>query len=260
MKKWMKILLGIVIFIVVSVAAGLYFTSGVVDVANAFLKAAKEKDFKKAHAYLSQEFKSVASEKALADYLTSSTLSNYKDASWSSREVSGGRGELVGTVTTDGGGSVPLKMVFVKENDVWKIYSLRKPDVGIQAENAPAAMPTKANQTALVKQSINDFFVSVNRKDMGHFRSTISNLWQKQFTTEQLNQAYKAVIDSGANWAALNNVEPVLSSEAIIDNNGVLVLTGFYPTTPSRVYFEQKYIYEGVAWKLIGFHIQVKRE
>ena len=114
-------------------------------------------------------------------------------------------------------------------------------------------------EVALVKQSMHDFIVSVDKKNMEHFRGTVSRLWQKQYTTEQLNQAFKAIIDSGANWAALDDFEPVLAAKSKVDENGVLVLSGHYATKPSQVYFEQKYIYEGVSWKLLGFSIEARR-
>ncbi|MCK7513141.1 MAG: hypothetical protein MZV70_60045 [Desulfobacterales bacterium] len=110
----------------------------------------------------------------------------------------------------------------------------------------------------MVKQSTHDFIVSINKKDMGHFRSTVSRLWQKQHSTAQLNRAFKAIMDSGANWSVLDNYEPVLADEATINPDGVLILTGHYPTEPAKVYFEQKYINEGLAWKLLGFNINVK--
>lgn len=260
MKKWHKILLGVVGFIVVAVGTGFYFTSGVVDVADAFFKAVQQKDMAKAHSYLARDFKAIADEKTLAVHLSRNSLSSYKEASWSSRQVSGDRGELVGTITTTAGGSVPVKMILVKENDAWKIYAIQKPTAGMEAEKSSPTIPSKADQTSLVKQSTYNFVISVSKKDMGHFRSTISNLWQRQFTTEQLNQSYKAVTDSGADWSVLNNLDPVFATDASIDKDGVLIINGYYPTTPSRVYVVQKYVNEGGTWKLIGLHLQVKRE
>ncbi|MDD1609830.1 MAG: hypothetical protein LUO95_04275 [Methylococcaceae bacterium] len=56
----------------------------------------------------------------------------------------------------------------------------------------------------------------------------------------------------------LESVAPVLSAEVNIDENGVILLAGYYPTKPSQVQFEQKYIYAGTAWKLVGFSIEAK--
>jgi hypothetical protein len=56
----------------------------------------------------------------------------------------------------------------------------------------------------------------------------------------------------------LEGLTPVLSSDAKIEENGVLLLTGQYLTKPSQVNFEQKYVYEELSWKLIGFNIEAR--
>lgn len=35
-------------------------------------------------------------------------------------------------------------------------------------------------------------------------------------------------------------------------------MKGYFPTRPDRFQFEQKYIYEGVGWKLVGFSYEIK--
>jgi hypothetical protein len=261
MKTWVKILLGIVAFILVItsiIAAVFYFTSGIVDSADAFFTAVQQKDMAKARTYLAEDFKTSTDEKALTEFLAKNTLLNFKESSWSNRQINNGRGELDGSITTETGGVVPIQLSFVKENEAWKIYSIQKPTAGLQSENTSPSLPTQAEQITLVKQSMHDFLVSVDKKDMEHFRSTVSGLWQQQFTIEKFNQSFKAITDNGANWSVIESVEPVLSAEAKIDENGVLLLAGNYPTKPSQVQFEQKYIHEGTAWKLVGFSIEAK--
>jgi hypothetical protein len=258
MNKWLQIALGVVAVFVLGIAAVFYFTSGMVDTADNFFKAVKERDIAKARGYLSEDFKASTDEKALTDFLSRGAILNFKESSWSNRQISGGRGELNGSITTETGGVVPIKMLFVKENDNWRIYSIQKPAAGLQSEASSPTAPAKSDQVALVKQSMHDFIVSVDKKNMEHFRGTVSQLWQKQHTAEQLNEAFKAIIDSGANWAVLDDFEPVLTAESTVDKDGVLVLAGYYPTKPGQVHFEQKYIYEGLSWKLVGFNIEAK--
>ncbi|HLE93678.1 MAG TPA: hypothetical protein VI543_03745 [Sulfuricaulis sp.] len=258
MNKWLKILIGVVVVIVIAVSAVFFMTSGMVDTADAFFKAIKQQDIAKARGYLSEDFKASTDENALKAFLSKGAMLNFKEASWSDRQISGGRGELNGAITTETGGVVPIKMMLVKENDAWKIYAIQKPTAGLQSDDAAPTVPGKAEQVTLVKQSIHDFIVSIEQKNMGHFRSKVSQLWQKQHTTEQLNQAFKPIMDSGANWPVLDSFQPVISSEARVDENGVLLIAGHYPTQPSQVNFEQKFIYEDVSWRLIGFKIQAK--
>lgn len=258
MNKLLKIVLAVVLVFVVAVASVFFLTSGMTDTADAFFNAVKQKDLPKARSYLAEDFKASTDESALEAFLSKGAILNFREASWSNRKISGGRGELNGSITTETGGVVPLKMIFVKENNAWKIYAIQKPTAGLQTEESSPSIPTKSEQLALVNQSMHDFLVSVTKKDMAHFRSTLSGLWQKEVTSAQLNQAFKSVIDADANWSVLERIQPVISSDAKVNENGVLLLTGYYPTNPSQIHFEQKYIYEGVAWKLVGFNIQAK--
>lgn len=260
MKKWVKILLSLAAVATLAVTLVFYFTAGMVDASDAFFMAVKEKDMVKARTYLAEDFKANTNDKALTEFLSNNSLSNVKESSWSERKVNDdGRGELNGSITTETGGVVPIKMTFVKENEEWKIYAIEKPAAGLQTEStasSESSLPDKNQQTAMVKQAMHDFLISVAKKDMTHFHSTVSVLWQKQFTVEMLNQGFKEIIDSDANWAVLENEEPVLTSTVKLDKDGVIVLAGYYPTKPSQVKFEQKYIYEGNAWKLISLSVE----
>lgn len=258
MKKRLKIMLGVVAVLVLGIAASFYFTSGIVNIADDFFKAVREGDIAKARAYLSEDFKASTDESALTEFLSKSSILNFKKSSWSNRQISGGRGELDGSFTTETGGVVPIRMFFVKEQDNWKIHAIQKPTAGLLSGDASQSVPTEADQIALVKQSIHDFIISLEKKSMEHFRTKVSQLWRKQHTTEDLNQAFKAIIDSAENLSMLDGVNPVLDADPKITEDGVLVLVGYYPTNPTQIHFKQQYIYEGLSWKLLGFSIEAK--
>lgn len=259
MKKALKIILGIVAAIAVLIIAIFYFTSGMVDTADAFFKAVKQQDIAKARSYLSEDFKASTDENALKAFLSKGAILNFKEASWSERSINGGQGKLNGSITTETGGVVPIKLMFVKENDGWKIYAIQKPTAGLQSQDASPSVPNKAEQVALIKQSMKNFAVASNNKNMESFRKTISQLWQKQVTTEQLNQAFAPFIEKGIDLTVLDPLEPSFDNEPKIDKNGVLTITGRYPTRPSQLTFEQQYIYEGTSWKLVGFKVNIQK-
>lgn len=258
MKKLLKIVIGIVAAIVLAIVAVFYFTAGMVDTATAFFDAVKKQDLAAAHGYLSEDFKANTDEAALKAFLSRSALLQFKQASWSNRQISGGRGELEGAVTTDSGGIVPVKLVLVKENGAWKIYSIQKPTAGAQVEAASPGIPGQADQVVLIKRSMRDFAVSVDNKSMEHFRSTVSQLWQKQITTAKLDEIFGKIYDADLNLAVVDNFEPVIEPVSALGQNGELVLKGYFPTKPNQVHFQQKYIYEGADWKLFGFSFDIK--
>jgi hypothetical protein len=110
----------------------------------------------------------------------------------------------------------------------------------------------------LAKHSMHDFAISIKSKDMEHFRSTVSSEWQEQHSTQKLNEAYGKLMEANLDLTVLDGMNPILDEPAQIDSDGVLVLKGRYDTQPDKVYFVQKYIHEGIAWKLLGFHIRVQ--
>lgn len=259
----MKILLIVVGSIVgligTIVVAVFFFTSGLTTTADDFFRAVKQANMARARTYLSEGFKANTDEAALKVFLTKAGLLNYKDASWSNRSFKNNRGALDGTITTDTGGSVPLHIEFIKEQDAWKIYSMEKPNAGLaSSKGSSPALPNKAEQLALAKKSMHDFAASVSKKNMEQFRASVSKLWQDQFPVEKMNQAYASIIKLDSDLTNLDSLEPVLDSEPTIDANGVLLITGHYATKPSQVFFENKYVDDGSGWKLLGFNINIK--
>ena len=57
---------------------------------------------------------------------------------------------------------------------------------------------------------------------------------------------------------ALKNHSPKFDVEPTVNEDGILVLEGHYPTKPSRLMFKLSYIYEGVDWKLVGTNVNIK--
>lgn len=259
MKKLLKIVIGIVLVFVLAIVTVFYFTAGMADAANAFFTAIKKQDIAVARSYLSEDFKASTDEAALKDFLTKGALLNFKETTWSKRQISGGRGELNGEVITETGGVVPLKLLFVKENDAWKIYGIQKPTAGLQVEESSPTIPSKKDQTALVKRSMHDFALSVNSKSMDHFHSTASKLWQRQFTPQKLSESFGAIYEADVDLTVLDGFEPSIEPVSELGKNGELILQGFFPTRPDKVYFKQQFIYEGIGWKLVGFKINIDK-
>ncbi|UTW03960.1 hypothetical protein KDX31_02720 [Amphritea atlantica] len=258
MKKLVKILLGLVGVFVLAIVAVFYFTSDMVASADEFFTAIKNKDMNKAYTYLSEDFQANTSQSDLEAYLQKNLIHKFKEASWESRSINGGRGSLIGSITTESGGVVPITLSFVKGKNGWKIYSLQKPSSGIQEESSPVEMPSEQEQVQLVSRSMRVFAASVNEKSMAKFHSYVSNLWQQEFTVEKFDEAFGAFYNVGVDLTVLDNYSPQFKTKPSIDENGVLVITGHYPTEPSQVYFEQKYVYEGLGWKLVGFSTNIK--
>lgn len=257
MKTLVKFLVGIVGAIALVFVAIFYFTADMVGIADEFFLAMKDKDVETAYSYLSDDFKSGTSKVELVAFMEKNQLANFDEANWQSRSINGGRGDLVGSISTTSGGVVPISLSFVKGQGGWKIYAIQKPSAGLQTESAEAQIPSEEGQVQLVRESINIFAVSVNEQSMTRFHAHTSHLWQQQFSVEDFDEAFGGFYGLGADLTVLDNYSPRFDSAASLDEDGFLHIVGHYPTKPDQLHFEQKYIFEGLDWKLAGFSARI---
>ncbi|EOX1298574.1 hypothetical protein ACPD1E_003680 [Vibrio cholerae] len=258
MKKVVKVFLGLAGVFILAIVAVFFFTADMVKSADGFFVAVKNKDMGKAATYLSDDFQASTSQSDLELYLEKNFIHKFKEANWESRSINGNRGSLIGSITTESGGVVPITLSFVKGENGWQIYSIQKPSSGIQEESSPAEMPSEQEQVQLASKSMQIFAESVNEKSMVKFYSHFSNLWQQQSSIEQIDEAFSDFYDIGVDLTVLGNYTPQFKVKPSIDENGALTITGFYPTKPDQVHFEQNYIYEGLGWKLMGFSVRIQ--
>lgn len=258
MRKFLKILAGIGAVVGIAIAAVMFTTSGMTDTADKFFTAVKSGNYEEASSFLSEDFKSSTSRYQLETYLTSNALNEFKEASWSSRSIQGGRGELVGSITTEAGGVVPVSLGLIKGEDDWKIYSIKKPASGIQEETKTAVVPSEKEQIMLASETMHIFAVSIKEKNMSKMFDHVSNLWQKQITVEKFDELFGAFYKLGDTLMVVDEMALQFTEKTNVNEDGVMVLKGLYPTAPNQVHFEQRYIYEGLGWKLVSFYIEVK--
>jgi len=257
MKTALKVIIGIAGVIVLGVAAIFYFTNALVATADGFFQAVGRQDMAAARGYLAEDFKANTDDAALRAFLSRSALLHFKEASWSNRQVSVGRGELRGSITTDSGGVVPITLTFVKENDAWKIYSIQKPTAGALSGEGADAVPTPAEQVALARRTMDDFAESVRAGNMQHFRASTSQLWQKQFPLQKFEDAFGSAYGMKSAFDAIAGQQPELEPASALAKHGVLLIEGSFAGKSDKVDFDAKYILEGADWKLIGFHFKI---
>ncbi len=150
MKTTLKILLSITILVVVGIGSVFYFTKDMVDASDGFFDAVKNNDLDKAYSWLSEDFKTSTSFEDLKDFVEMNALGNYQQASWSSRSIEVGQGEISGAVITESGNAVPLTVGFVKGKDGWKIYSISKSSAGLQSNINSDHIPDEREAVSLI--------------------------------------------------------------------------------------------------------------
>lgn len=108
------------------IAVIFHITAGIVTPADEFFTAIKQNNIEMAHGYLSKDFQANVSPAELDNYLTQTAIPDFKQVDWGSRFMEGERGGLVGGITTLSDDVVPIELSFVKEENGWKISSLKK--------------------------------------------------------------------------------------------------------------------------------------
>ena len=257
MKKIFKIFLGLVVVIALFIAGVFFLTSGMADTVNAFFTEINSGNFEKAKGYLSEEFKKATSDDQLKQFLAASSLKDYASASWNSRSFSGAQGEISGTVTTKTGGTLPVKVNLVKENGEWKILYLQKVRAGLSQDPGSISMPSSEIQVALVKDTMDRISTAINTKSFNDLHSWMSKVWQEQFTVDKLETIFEPFVNQSIDLKVLNNLQPNFTTQSLIDENGILRLSGNFPTQPSKVDFKLSYVLEGEDWKVIGLNVNV---
>ena len=122
-----------------------------------------------------------------------------------------------------------------------------------------SSIPEEAQLKSLAEKAIVSFGEGVKEKDFSQFYAGIANAWQKQTSPKKLAVAFEDFFDKDIDLpAAIKGLDPIFNHPAEINDEGVLVSKGYYPTKPNRVVFQLKYLEEEGDWKLAGIDIKLK--
>jgi hypothetical protein len=256
MSKKMIIIIVIVLVVIVIGIVGFvfYLTSGPVKSADNFFSLIKNGDLNGAYESTSEQFKQNTTAEQFKSFLESSSIINFNSSFWSSRSVDQNGATLTGSFKTKDDKTIPLEVSLVKENGQWKILSLDIKGGVLQAKT----IPSEANLIKLTNDTMFSFAEAVKNGDFSNFYDSLSKLWQNQTTAQKLKGVFQSFVDAKSDLTVLESVTPVFGDKPIIQDNGLLVLTGYYLYQGSTVNFQFKYIYENTEWKLAGIDVSKK--
>jgi hypothetical protein len=262
MKKGCLIALAIVTglailgIIVVAIVFGL--TSGASKAGNKFIALTSAGKIQQAYESSSTALKTQQSFETFQRAIERLGLAEVTSASWSNREMKNDRVHLEGSGTTRKGGKVPLTMDLIKESNDWKVLAVNVPAAGVAEQSGDLKMPSDPELRALLLDSLLSFNQAVQAKRFDQFHQQLSVAWQEQITSEKLASVFQEFTDKQIDISGVKNLEPIFDKPPAIDSNGLLIVSGYYATTPTRVHFTLKYIYEHPAWKLFGIKVDVR--
>lgn len=149
---------------------------------------------------------------------------------------------------------VTFKLSYVSESSKWKLmdFNVR----AFPAGDATDKVPTGTELDSLVLKTLLSFNEAVQLKNFDKFHEQISNVWKKEVTSEQLLKIFAALVEQKIDLSGITKLEAMFEPAPAINEDGHLVVNGWYPTKPRKVAFALKFLYESEAWKLIGIRVK----
>lgn len=153
--------------------------------------------------------------------------------------------------------------VYVNDELATKAKFTIEGEAGEKEEKSSAesssAVPGKEELKSMTSSSILSFGRAVKKKDFSGLYEEIAPIWKKQTTPEKLREAFNDFYNKDIDLpAAIKGKEPVFNRPPTVNSDGVLVIQGYYPTTPNRVVFQLKYLKDAGEWKLVGIDVNLK--
>ena len=152
---------------------------------------------------------------------------------------------------------VTFKLRYLQEKSAWKLVGINVQVVPFVDKTGP--VPSEAEAKRLALDSLLAFNKALRAKSFDSFYAQTAKLWQADTTPAKLKEIFEPFIAQDVSISGIADVEPVFAAKPAIDEDGLLVLKGSYPTNPSKVLFELKYVYEEGDWKLVGINVNLKK-
>src|SRR5205823_1991600 len=148
-----------------------------------------------------------------------------------------------------------FELKYANEDGNWKLVGLH---VNIKPAEKAGKVPTEKELKKLALDSFLLFNDAVQTKSFEKFYGKIAKVWQKQTTPKELREIFQSFIDKEINLEPITKLDPAFEGTPAVNQDGFLVMKGSYPSQPSKVFFELKYVNEDESWKLVGIDVNVK--
>jgi TM2 domain/Cytochrome oxidase complex assembly protein 1 len=172
--------------------------------------------------------------------------------------TTGSTGEADISISVQGErGNGTLYVQLVKALGEWTI--IRAEFATSSGKRVDLLMPRDEELHRLVTQTLEDFDRAIQAKDFTAFHATLSTLWKTQVTPAQMHEVFQSFMVNEVSISGVKDAPPVFDALPVINDKGILILSGYVPITPLHVLFTLTYAYEYPQWKLIGIKVNMKK-
>jgi hypothetical protein len=135
----------------------------------------------------------------------------------------------------------------------------RSPLANVGNALQPVAQPIPAESVLvqLVSETIDIFLEAVKARSMQLIHEHASINLKREFTVEQLNQAFSQFFQIPVTGKPIANLSPIFTQPATAAGANAFKVVGHFATRPSHVHFDITYLREGTGWKWVALNVRV---
>lgn len=116
-------------------------------------------------------------------------------------------------------------------------------------------IPTEELLRPVASETIRDFDAAVQQGDFSDFYSTVSEMWQSQMTSADLDRAFAPLADKKNDYKLKPDAPLSFSSKPTVKDE-VLEINGSYQNVKGKnIAFRLRYVEENNVWKLLGIRL-----
>jgi hypothetical protein len=123
--------------------------------------------------------------------------------------------------------------------------------------SAQNKVPPERALEALVKTSLLSFNDANVTGNYTVFHAKLSKPFREQYPVERLERTFSAFNKKHVDFDIIAALKPTYEPAPQVDGNGKLLVKGYFPTEPLRVYFNLEFIPSDGEWKLIAINVKV---
>jgi hypothetical protein len=176
-------------------------------------------------------------------------------------------------VTPSNSPALRLIVTLCHESGAWRVCGVKTPvnlETGLSANPftrigkgkgldrfVEGTMPDQQTIKAMARETLLRFHDAIHQKSFEDFYGSVSGAWQEQLTVGMLTRTFQSFVDQQPDLTDIRDVEMNFDAPPRINSQGLLIVSGSYPTKPLRVVFSLTYYYDLPDWRIFGLRVNL---
>ena len=120
-------------------------------------------------------------------------------------------------------------------------------------------VPNERTLETLVKSSLVSFNDAVLTGNFAVLHARLAKPLRDKYSPEQLAKIFKEFAEKKAEFYVITTYKPTYDPPPVVNGEGILLVKGIFPTEPSKVGFDLKFILSDGGWRMIGIDVTMKK-